>query len=79
MLRVIFGVTVHTLCDRAHTRVSLGFGHGFFSVSSFVGVGASPFHLSPLLVGFADCYNFVSLGFSRGVVAVSASFVVLCA
>ena len=35
--------------------VSLGFGHGFWGfVASFVVVGASPFHLSLLLVGFAD-------------------------
>ena len=55
MVRVIFCVMVHTLCDNAHTLVSLGFGHGFVVFfASFVVVGASPFHLSPLLVGFAD-------------------------
>ena len=55
MMRVIFGLTVHTLCDSAHTLVSLsGSATALcFLFASFVGVGASPFHLSPLLVGFA--------------------------
>ena len=55
MVRGIFCVTVHTLCDSAHTLVSLSGLAMVFVFASFVGVGASPFHVCDrLLVGFAD-------------------------